>query len=60
MMSTITIHALSNIIGSESNQTMKLRQLIEYNKGNIFLQKQCAKHDREASSRPLFCFSKKL
>ena len=35
----IAIHILSNISGSKSNQTMKLGQLIDYNKRNIFLQK---------------------
>ena len=32
----ITAHILSNISRSKSNQTMKLSQLIEYNKRNIF------------------------
>ena len=42
---TITIHILPNISRSKLNQTMKLRQLIEYNKINIFLQKSCGKWD---------------
>ena len=36
-LQTITIHILSNISRSKGNQ-MKLGQLIEYNKRNIFLQ----------------------
>ena len=38
---------------------MKLGQLVEYNKRNIFLQKLCGKGGRETSSRPLY-FLKKL
>ena len=34
---TIAIHILPNISGSKSNQKMKLGQLIEHNKRNIFL-----------------------
>ena len=36
---------------------MKLGQLIEWNMGNIFLEKTCTKCDRETSPRP---FSEKL
>ena len=36
-LQTITIHILCNISRSKGNQ-MKLGQLIEYNKRNIFLQ----------------------
>ena len=43
---------------SKINQTMKLGQLIKYNKRNIFLQKSCRKWGRETSSRPLFVFWK--
>ena len=32
-----------NISRSKINQTMKLGQIIEYNKRNIFLQKLCGK-----------------
>ena len=35
----IAIHILHNISQSKGNQTMKLGQLIEYKKRNIFLQK---------------------
>ena len=33
---TITVHILPNISRSKNNQTIKLDQLIEYNKRNIF------------------------
>ena len=36
-----TIHILPNISRSKGNQTMELGQLLEYNIGNIFLQKSC-------------------
>ena len=48
---TITMHILSNISGGQSNQAMKLGQLIEYNKRNIFLQNSCWNWDRETSFR---------
>ena len=51
-----TIH----ISGSRDNQTMKLGQLIGYNKANIFLQKSWTTRGTETSSRPLFVFSKSL
>ena len=35
------MHILPNISQSKRNQTMKLGQLIECNKRNIFLQKLC-------------------
>ena len=35
---------------------MKFGDLIEYNKGNIFLQKSCRKWDRETGGRLLFLF----
>ena len=34
---TFAIHILPNILRSKRNQTMKLGQLIEYNKKGIFL-----------------------
>ena len=34
----MAIHIMPNISRSKGNQTMKLGQLIEYNKRNIFLQ----------------------
>ena len=46
-----------NILRSKGNQTMKFGQLIEYNKGNIFLKKSNTKCDGETSPR---YFSEKL
>ena len=40
---TITIHILPNISRIKGNQTLKFGQVIEYNNGNIFLQKSCRK-----------------
>ena len=54
-LQTTAIHILSNISQSKDNQTMKIEQLIEYNR-NIFLQKLCRKGGKETSSRPLFIF----
>ena len=42
-LQTIAIHILPNISRSKSNQTMKLGQLIEYNKRNILIQELCRK-----------------
>ena len=55
-LQTIAIHIKPNISHSKGNQTMKLGQLIEYKKRNIFPQKLCGKRGRETSSRPLFIF----
>ena len=49
---------LPNIWRSKGNQTMKLGQLIKYNKENIYLQKSNRKCCREISSRTLFIFQK--
>ena len=38
-LQTIAKHMLPNISQIKGNQTVKLSQLIEYNKSNIFLQK---------------------
>ena len=38
-LQAIAIHILPDISQSKGNKTMKFGQLIEYNKGNIFLQK---------------------
>ena len=35
---TIAIHILTNISRSKGNESMKIGQLVEYNKRNIFLQ----------------------
>ena len=42
-LQTIATHILPNISQSKGNETMKLGQLIEYNKRNIFLHKLCEK-----------------
>ena len=42
-LQAIAIHILPNISQSKGNQAMKLGQLIERNKRNIFLQKLCRK-----------------
>ena len=55
-LQTIAIHILPNISQSKCNKTMKFGQLIEYNKGNIFLQKLFRKWVNETSYRPLFVF----
>ena len=59
-LQTIATHILLNISRSKDNQTMKLGQLIEYNKRNNFLQILCEKWGRETSSRPLFIFKESL
>ena len=43
---------------TKNNQTTKFRQLIEYNKRKVFIQKSCRKQGRETSSKPLFVFLK--
>ena len=40
-LQTIAIHILPNISQSKGNQALKFGQLVEYYKGNIFLQKLC-------------------
>ena len=40
---TITVHILRNISQSKGNQTMKLGQLIQYNKRNVFLKNYAEK-----------------
>ena len=40
---TIAMNILTNISRIKGNQTMKLEQLKEYKKRNIFLQKLCRK-----------------
>ena len=56
-LETIVIDILPNIWSSKGNQTMKLRQLIECNLRNIFLEKSYTRCGGETSPRP---FSKKL
>ena len=52
---TVTIRILLNISRSKGNQTMRFGQLIEYNKGNVFLQKSC-KNETERLGPDLFLF----
>ena len=49
---TILIHILPNISSSKGNQTLKFGQLIEYNIGNIFLEKSYIKCGGETSPGP--------
>ena len=53
---TVAIHILPNIPRSTDNHTIKYGQLIEYNMGNIFLEKSYTKSGAETIPRP---FSKK-
>ena len=55
-LQTIAVHILPNISQSKDNLTIKIVQLKEYNKRNIFLQKSCRKWGKGTSSRPLFIF----
>ena len=52
----IAIHKLPNISQSKDNQTMKIGQLVEYNKRNIWFLKLCRKWGKETSSRLLFIY----
>ena len=54
---TITTHMLPNISRSKDNETMKLGQLIEYNKWRKFCQKLCRKWGKLVPD--LFLFLKK-
>ena len=54
---TIAILILPYISRSKDNQTGKFAQLIEYNRGNIFLEKSYSKCGGETSPK---AFSKKL
>ena len=42
---TIAINILSSISGSKSNQAVKLGQLIQYNKRNVFFFKSYAENE---------------
>ena len=53
---TITKLILPNISQNKGNQTIKLGQLIECNKRNMFLEKLYGKWGWETSSRPLIIF----
>ena len=48
----IALHRLPNISRSKGNQTLKFRQLREYNMRNIFLEKLYTECGGEASPRP--------
>ena len=48
-----TIHILSNISRSKSNQTVNSSWLIEYNMRNTFLEKSYTEFGAEACSRPI-------
>ena len=56
VLPSIAIHILPNVSQSKGNQAIKFSQLIEFNKGNIFLQELFRKWGKETSSRPLFIF----
>ena len=53
-LQTVSIQISPNISPSKSNQNMTFGQLIEYNKGNIFLQKLSGKWGRETKAGRLF------
>ena len=53
---TIAIDILTNIPRRKDNRAMKFGQLVEYNMGNIFLEKSQTKCGGKTISRP---FSKK-
>ena len=55
---TIAIDILPNISRTKGNQTMKLGQLIGYNKKNIFLEISYTEYGGETSPRPFFKKSK--
>ena len=55
---TVAIHILPNIPRSTDNQIIKYGQLIEYNMGNIFLEKSYTKSRAETIPRPFFKKSK--
>ena len=50
---TTAIQIFPNISRSKGNQTMRFGQLIEYNIGNIFVEKSCTKCFGETITRPL-------
>ena len=53
----IAIHVLPSVSRSKANQTMKFGQLVEYNMGNILLEKLQSTFGGETVHRP---FSKKI
>ena len=57
---TVTMHILPNTPRSKGNQTMRLGQLIEYNKRNIFLQKYSENEALRLVSDLFLCSKKAL
>ena len=57
---TIAVHILPNISRSKDIQAMKLGQLIEYIKKNIFFAKVMHKIMQRDKFQTPFCFLKKL
>ena len=57
-VTTFTMHVLPKISRSKGNQTIKIGQLIEYKKRNIFPPKSCREWGREVSSKCLVFFQK--
>ena len=57
---TISINILSDILKSKSNQTTKFGQVIEYNIGNIFLQKSRRQEARRLVPDLFLYFKKTL
>ena len=55
-----SMYKLPDISKHEGNQTIKYRQLIEYDVKNIFLQKSCRKWSRRTSFGTLLFFKKAL
>ena len=55
---TIAINILSSISGSKSNQAVKLGQLIQYNKRNVFFFKSYAENEVGRLVPDLFLFFK--
>ena len=55
---TIAINILSSISGSKSNQAVKLGQLIQYNKRNVFFFKSYAENVAGRLVPDLFLFFK--
>ena len=59
ILAWITIHILPNISRSKGNQAMKLGQVTQYNKRNLFLQSSCRIWDMKSSLALFLFFFKK-
>ena len=57
-LQTIATYILPNISQCKSNQTIKLGQLIDHNKKNIFLQKLCGNEAGRLVPDLFFFFNK--